>query len=429
MLIFHIKWRNLSPNISKANEKRRSEDYFMVNIAVLGYGTVGSGVVEIINTNHEIINNKAGQEIKVKYVLDLRDFPGDPVEEVLVHDYNVILNDPEVEIVVEVMGGVEPAYTFVKSALEAGKSVCTSNKELVAKHGAELLKIAKEHNRNFLFEASVGGGIPIIRPLNQHLTADKICEITGILNGTTNYILTKMDKEGLDFDTVLKQAQDLGYAERNPAADVEGFDACRKIAILASLAYGESVDFEDVYTEGITNISDVDFKYAEKMNRSIKLLGKCKSEENGIVVSVTPRLIAPEHPLYNVSDVVNGVLVRGNVVGDLVFIGSGAGKLPTASAVVSDIVDAVRHLNVTTITIWEESKLEVLDFAKSKKPFFVRIAGDDKEKIESVFGKVSYVDAHVEGETGFITKSISEEEYVEMSKKIDGIITRIRIEG
>lgn len=401
----------------------------MVNIAVLGYGTVGSGVVEIINKNRDIVNNKAGQEICVKYVLDLRDFPGDPVEKVLVHDYNVILNDPEVEIVVEVMGGVEPAYTFVKSALEAGKSVCTSNKELVAKHGAELLKIAKEHSRNFLFEASVGGGIPIIRPLNQHLTADKICEITGILNGTTNYILTKMDKEGLDFDTVLKQAQDLGYAERNPAADVEGFDACRKIAILASLAYGESVDFEDVYTEGITNITDVDFKYAEKMNRSIKLLGKCKSEENGIVVSVAPRLISPEHPLYNVSDVVNGVLVRGNVVGDLVFIGSGAGKLPTASAVVSDIVDAVRHLNVTTITIWEESKLPVLDFAKSKKPFFVRVEGTDKAKVEAVFGEVLYVEAGIDGEMGFVTKKLTEEQYEEMSQKLEGIITRIRVEG
>lgn len=401
----------------------------MVNIAVLGYGTVGSGVVEILNINRDIVNNKAGQKICVKYVLDLRDFPGDPVEKVLVHDYNVILNDPEIEIVVEVMGGVEPAYTFVKSALEAGKSVCTSNKELVAKHGAELLAIAKAHNRNFLFEASVGGGIPIIRPLNQHLTADKICEITGILNGTTNYILTKMDKEGLDFDTVLKQAQDLGYAERNPAADVEGFDACRKIAILASLAYGESVNFEDVYTEGITNITDIDFKYAEKMNRSIKLLGKCKSEENGIVVSVTPRLISPEHPLYNVSDVVNGVLVRGNVVGDLVFIGSGAGKLPTASAVVSDIVDAVRHLNVTTITIWEESRLPVLDFAKSKKSFFVRVKGNDKAKVEAVFGEVSYVEADVAGELGFVTKKLTEEQYGEMSQKLEGIITRIRVEG
>jgi len=400
----------------------------MVNIAVLGYGTVGSGVVEILKTNKDIVTVKAGQEVKVKYVLDLREFPGDPIEEVLVHDYEVILNDPEVEIVVEVLGGVEPAYKYVKSALEAGKSVCTSNKELVAKHGAELLRIAKEHSRNFLFEASVGGGIPIIRPLNQHLTADKICEITGILNGTTNYILTKMDKEGLDFDTVLKQAQSLGYAERNPAADVEGFDACRKIAILASLAYGKSVDFEDVYTEGITNISDVDFKYAEAMGRSIKLLGKCKSEADGIVVSVTPRMLDPEHPLYNVSGVTNGVLVRGNMVGDLEFIGSGAGKLPTASAVVSDVVDAVRHLNVTTITLWDEEKLEVLDFDKSKKAFFVRVSNTSREEIEEVFGTVAYIDANVEGEIGFVTRSISEYEYQEMSKKLNGIITRIRME-
>ena len=211
----------------------------MVNVAVLGYGTVGSGVVEVIKTNKAIVDKKAGQEINVKYVLDLREFPGDSVMDILVHDYNDILNDPEVEVIAEVMGGVEPAYTFVKAALEKGKSVCTSNKELVAKHGPELINIAREHNRNFLFEASVGGGIPVIRPLNECITADEINSITGILNGTTNYILTKMSKEGLDFDTVLKEAQALGYAERNPSADVDGFDACRKIAILSSLAYGK----------------------------------------------------------------------------------------------------------------------------------------------------------------------------------------------
>lgn len=208
----------------------------MIKVAILGYGTVGSGVFQIIKENKELITNKAGQEIDIKYVLDLREFPGDPCENVLVHDYNIILNDPEVEVIIEVMGGLKPSYDFVKSALEAGKSVCTSNKELVAKYGAELIKIAQQHNRNFLFEAAVGGGIPIIRPLNMHITADKICEITGILNGTTNYILTKMDKEGADFDSTLKQAQDLGYAERNPEADIEGYDAVRKIAILASLA-------------------------------------------------------------------------------------------------------------------------------------------------------------------------------------------------
>ena len=237
----------------------------MVNVAVLGYGTVGSGVVEVINTNHASINKRAGQDINIKYVLDLREFPGDPVMDILVHDYEVILNDEEVDIVAEVMGGVNPAYSFVKSALEHGKNVCTSNKELVEKHGAELIALAAQKNVNFFFEASVGGGIPIIRPLNQCITADEVLEVTGILNGTTNFILTKMDKEGLDFDTVLKEAQELGYAERNPEADVEGFDACRKIAILSSLVSGKDVDYEDIYTEGITKITDVDFKYANEM--------------------------------------------------------------------------------------------------------------------------------------------------------------------
>lgn len=400
----------------------------MIKIAILGYGTVGSGVFEIIKENKELITEKAGQEIDIKYVLDLRDFPGDPCENVLVHDYNIILNDPEVEVVVEVMGGIKPSYDFVKSALEAGKSVCTSNKELVAKHGAELIKIAKEHNRNFLFEASVGGGIPIIRPLNMHITADKICEITGILNGTTNYILTKMDNEGADFDSTLKQAQDLGYAERNPEADIEGFDAVRKIAILASLAKGKTVDFEDIYTEGISHITAEDFKYARAMGKSIKLLGKCKNEDTGIVASVAPRLLSPEHPLFNVNGVVNGILVRGNMVGDLVFIGSGAGKLPTASAVVSDVVDSVRHLNVSTTVMWEEEKLELEDFAESMKPFFVRTTAT-KEEIEEVFGEVKYIDAGISGELGFVTLKLTESEYVEKAKKLGNVISRIRIEG
>ena len=230
----------------------------MINISILGYGTVGSGVVEVLRTNNESIAVKAGQPIDVKYILDLRDFPGDPMEDKVVHDYQIIVNDPEVDIVVETMGGIHPAYEFVKQALEAGKSVCTSNKELVAKHGAELLAIAKEKDINFLFEASVGGGIPIIRPLNQSLTADEIEEITGILNGTTNYILTKMATENQDFGTALADAQAKGYAERNPEADVEGYDACRKIAILSSLAYGRQVDYEDIYTEGITKITKTD---------------------------------------------------------------------------------------------------------------------------------------------------------------------------
>lgn len=399
----------------------------MIKVAILGYGTVGSGVFEIINENRDLITSKAKEEIEVKYVLDLRDFPGDPCEKVLVHDYNIILEDPEVEVVIEVMGGIKPAYDFVKSALLKGKSVCTSNKELVAAHGAELIKIAQEHNRNFLFEAAVGGGIPIIRPINMHITADKICEIAGILNGTTNYILTKMDKEGADFDSTLKQAQDLGYAERNPEADIEGYDAVRKIAILGSLATGKTVDYKEVYTEGISKITAEDFKYAKAMNRSIKLLGKCKNEDGVMVASVAPRLLSPNHPLYNVNDVVNGILVRGNMVGDLVFIGSGAGKLPTASAVVSDVVDSVRHLNVSTTIMWDDEKLELENFSKSKKKFFVRTS-KSKDKIENVFGEVKYVDAGIDGEVGFITKKISEENFKEKAKELGNVISRIRIE-
>lgn len=400
----------------------------MIKVAILGYGTVGSGVFEIINENKELITANAGEEIDVKYVLDLREFPGDSCESVLVHDYNIILNDPEVEVVIEVMGGLKPAYDFVKSALLAKKSVCTSNKELVAKYGAELIKIAQSNNRNFLFEAAVGGGIPIIRPMNMHITADKICEITGILNGTTNYILTKMDKEGADFDSTLKKAQELGYAERNPEADIEGYDAVRKIAILASLANGKTVNFEEIYTEGISKITAEDFKYAKKMGRSIKLLGKCKNEDTGIVCSVAPRLLAPDHPLYNVSGVTNGILVRGNMVGDLVFIGSGAGKLPTASAVVSDVVDSVRHLNVSTTVMWKEEKLEVEDFSKSKKKFFVRTT-KSKEEVEAVFGNVEYIAAGISGEIGFATKKLSEQDFDAKAEKLGNVISRIRIEG
>lgn len=400
----------------------------MIKVAILGYGTVGSGVFEIINENKELITANTGEEIDVKYVLDLREFPGDSCESVLVHDYNIILNDPEVEVVIEVMGGLKPAYDFVKSALLAKKSVCTSNKELVAKYGAELIKIAQSNNRNFLFEAAVGGGIPIIRPMNMHITADKICEITGILNGTTNYILTKMDKEGADFDSTLKKAQELGYAERNPEADIEGYDAVRKIAILASLANGKTVNFEEIYTEGISKITAEDFKYAKKMGRSIKLLGKCKNEDTGIVCSVAPRLLAPDHPLYNVSGVTNGILVRGNMVGDLVFIGSGAGKLPTASAVVSDVVDSVRHLNVSTTVMWKEEKLEVEDFSKSKKKFFVRTT-KSKEEVEAVFGNVEYIDAGISGEIGFATEKLSEQDFDAKAEKLGNVISRIRIEG
>lgn len=391
----------------------------MIKIAVLGYGTVGSGVVEVLGKNHEKITQRAGREIEVKYVLDLRDFPGDPVQEKVVHDYRIIVEDPEISVVVETMGGINPAYEFVKEALERGKSVCTSNKELVAKHGAELLAIAKEKNVNFLFEASVGGGIPIIRPLNQSLTADEIQEITGILNGTTNYILTKMTKEGVSFATALKEAQEKGYAERNPEADVEGFDACRKIAILTSLAYGMQVDHEDIYTEGITKITDVDISYAKEMGAAIKLLGTGKKVGHKVYAMISPVLINSDNPLFSVNDVFNGIFVRGNLLGDVMFYGAGAGKYPTASAVVSDVVDAVKHLGTNIMTIWSSEKLELADYKDASRRFFVRVPVAQEDKAKELFGKIQEIDAGVLGDFGFITPVMTEREYEDKAKELE----------
>lgn len=403
----------------------------MIKIAVLGYGTVGSGVVEVLNTNQESIDAKAGEPIRVKYVLDLRDFPGDPVQEILVHDFETIVNDPEIRIVVEVMGGVEPAYTFVKRCLMSGKSVCTSNKELVAKHGSELLAIAKEKNINFLFEASVGGGIPIIRPLNSSLTADEFDEITGILNGTTNYILTKMSEEGLEFSDVLKEAQEKGYAERNPEADVEGYDACRKIAILTSLAAGQQVDYEDIYTEGITKISVHDMRYAKEMGMAIKLLATSRKEAGRFYSLVAPFLLNADHPLYSVSGVFNAIFMHGNVLGDVMFYGSGAGKLPTASAVVSDVIDAAKHQNRNIMVSWSSHKLELGDVKQSKRKFFVRMSGGsvaDQARARAVFGceEVIQIPEYTD-EFGFITSAMSEAEYEEKAAGVTGIKNRIRI--
>ena len=402
----------------------------MTQIAVLGYGTVGSGVVEVLKTNHESISKKAGQEINIKYVLDLRDFPEDPIQEKIVHDYNIILNDPEVKVVVEVMGGVEPAYTFSKQALLAGKSVCTSNKELVARHGTELLKLAKERNLNYLFEASCGGGIPIIRPLNSSLTADEIDEITGILNGTTNYILTKMIQEGSDFDDVLKQAQALGYAERNPEADVEGYDACRKIAILSSLAFDKQVDYQDIYTEGITKITTADIRYAKALGMTIKLLAYSRKLEGHYFAMVAPFLLGPNDPLYSVNGVFNAIFVHGNVLGDAMFYGSGAGKLPTASAVVADVVDCAKNKGRNIMMSWSEEKLNLLQIDDVKSRFFVRVSGHAAERqseIEELFGKVEIVAVpSLSEEFAFITGEITEQEYREKAEKLDGIQSRIR---
>ena len=398
----------------------------MINIAVLGYGTVGSGVVEVINTNHESINKRAGDEINIKYVLDLRDFPGDPVEKVLVHDYEVIVNDPEVDIVVEVMGGIEPAYTFVKRALQAGKSVSTSNKALVAKHGSELMEIAQEKNINFLFEASCGGGIPIIRALNSSLTADEIDEITGILNGTTNYMLYKMSTENCDFDTVLKEAQAKGYAEADPTADVEGADACRKIAILSSLAYGKFLNYENIYTEGITKITPADMEYAKELGMTIKLLATSRRIGDSFYAMVAPFLVGQESPLYSVNDVFNAVFVHGNVLGDAMFYGSGAGKLPTASA---DVVDEAKHLHRNIMTNWSSYALELMDMDEVEGRFFVRVSDTTMDEVEIAFGDVQTIEPDdLPDEFGFITPVMKQAEYKEKISKLTGkVLAMIRV--
>lgn len=405
----------------------------MVKIAVLGYGTVGSGVVEVLRTNQKVIDERLGEELRVKYVLDLRDFPDDPVQELITHDFEDIVNDEEVRIVVEVMGGIEPAYTFVKRSLEAGKSVATSNKALVAKHGAELLRIAKEKNVNFLFEASVGGGIPILRPLHSSLTGDVIEEITGILNGTTNYMMTKMFYEGADYDEVLREAQANGFAERNPEADVEGYDACRKIAILSSIISGKQVDFEDIYCEGITRITAEDMKYAKAMGMTIKLLATCKRDGEKLNAMVAPCLLRAEHPLFAINGVFNSIFVHGNMLGDAMFYGSGAGKLPTASAVVGDIVEEAHNLERNLGVMWSSEKLALEDRRDVERRFFVRMKGSREElqdRVASVFGMVQFVRAEgVSGEFGFVTERMPEGSYEEKAGQFDGqILGMIRVE-
>ena len=397
----------------------------MIQVAVMGYGTVGSGVVEVIEKNKEEINKKSNEALNIKYILDLRDFPGDPYEDKIVHDVEVILNDPEVQIICETMGGLKPAYEFTKRALMSGKSVCTSNKELVATHGPELIQIAHEHTCNYLFEASVGGGIPIIRPLNYSLTAEKIDAISGILNGTTNYILTKMEREGAAFEEVLKEAQEKGYAERNPEADIEGYDACRKIAILSSLMCGKNVRYQDIYTEGITKIIADDFKYAKVMDCTIKLLGIAKEENGGLYAMVSPFLISKSHPLSMVNDVFNAVCVHGNMLGDSMYYGRGAGKLPTASAVVSDVVDCARHIGKIITCFWDAEDVKLTNVDEVERAFFVRVEKAKEQEAKETFGDVKEITAGVDGEFAFVTGRMSEKEFNEKAEKV-GVISRIR---
>lgn len=385
----------------------------MVNVAVLGYGTIGSGVVEVLQTNTEVIAQRAGEEIAVKYILDLRDFPGDPNADKVVHDYDIIDKDENVQVVVECMGGVEPAYTFVKRALLNGRSVATSNKELVAKHGAELIAIAHEKNINFLFEASVGGGIPIIRPLVQCLTADVIEEVSGILNGTTNYMLTRMKEEGISFEEALKEAQEKGYAELHPEADVEGYDACRKIAILSSLMFSKNVDSEKVPTEGITKITAADFEYANATDHTIKLLGRSRAiDDNTAEVMVAPFLLSKEHPLAMVHGVFNAVFVTGNMLGDSMYYGRGAGKLPTASAVVSDVVDCARHQGKVIMCFWDKEEVKLADIGEAERSFFIRAKAGAEDAVTAAFpgGRMVHLKDRKE-DFGYFTQSMKEKDF------------------
>ncbi len=328
----------------------------MIHVALLGFGVVGSGTAEVLTQNKAIIEKKVGQEIRIKYILDLRDFPDSPFADRIVHDFDVILNDPEVSVVAEMMGGSHPAYDFTLSCLKAGKSVVTSNKEVVANFGTELLTVAREHGVSYLFEASVGGGIPIIRPLREDLASNNVTSISGILNGTTNYILTRMDAEGASFADVLKDAQKLGYAEANPAADVEGLDAARKIVILAAMAFGKRIDPNTILCEGITKITAADSELAKEMGYAIKLIGYTTRVDGRILAMVSPRLVSRFNPIHGVSYVNNGILVNADMVGEVMFYGPGAGKLPTASAVTGDLVDVMAHTPAGIISpVWADA--------------------------------------------------------------------------
>ena len=400
----------------------------MIKVAIFGFGTVGSGVAEVLDVNRAEIMKRTGMDIEVKYILDLRDFPGNKYESKVVHDVDVILNDPEISICCETMGGKTFAYDYTKRALKAGKSVCSSNKELVEAYGPELIALAKEHDCSYLFEASVGGGIPIIRNINKCLTADKIESIKWILNGTTNYMLTKMDREGADYAEVLKEAQAMGYAEQNPTADVEGHDAGRKIAILASLACGRTVPYQSLYVEGITGITGMDFKYAAKLGMSIKLIGQCRIEGEEVFAMVSPCLIQSTNPLYMVNDVFNGILVHGNMLGDALFYGAGAGKLPTASAVCADVVEAAGSLGQHISCQWTGEQAILAPQAEQKQTFLVRVAQTGKEQATALFDVNEFIE--LEGqpqECAFITAEMTEKAFADCYAQLSGAISRIRM--
>ena len=399
----------------------------MIKTAIMGYGTVGAGVYKVLTGNRgEITRRLKGEEIVVSHVLDLRDFPGDPAEAVLTHDFQDILSDPEVAVVVETMGGLRPAYSFTKQLLEAGKCVCTSNKELVAEHGLELRRVAHEHGVNYLFEASCGGGIPVIHVLDGALTADYIDEVSGILNGTTNYILTQMTRQGQEFSLALKDAQAMGYAELHPEADIEGHDAQRKIAILSTLAYGKYINYKNVYTEGISCIDSTDIAFAGAIGRKIKLIARSRRTEEGAFAMVAPMMVGGESLLYNVDGVLNAVQIHGNAVGDVTLFGSGAGSLPTASAVAGDVISCARSLHEPIPSDWSDEELELLPSEEMPCRFFVRFSGSEKDA-RQLFADAEYVRVPETTELGVLTAVMTEKELMEVRAKTEHIVKAIRL--
>lgn len=411
----------------------------MIQAAVMGYGVVGSGVVEVLTEHRESIAKRTKEEIGIKYILDIRDFPDSPFQNKFTKSFEDILNDDEVKVVAEVMGGVNPAYEFTKQCLQRGKSVVTSNKELVATKGAELLKIAKENNVNYLFEASVGGGIPIIRPLSQCLAANDVIEIAGILNGTTNFILTKMIRESMSFEDALAMAQRLGYAEKDPTADIEGHDACRKICILASLAYGKHVYPEYVHSQGITKITLEDVAYAASWGGVIKLIGQVKKlEDDTLDITVEPMFIEKSSQIASVDDVFNGILVRGDSTGDVVFYGKGAGKLPTASAVAADIIDCVKHLKKRKYLDWADGDGTIVKpYNETTYPVYIRLEAKDKQNafnkaLELFSNARALVRANAgENELAFVTDEMTVSQQEESVKALEEaghkVLSKIRI--
>lgn len=400
----------------------------MIKIAILGFGTVGSGVYELIRDNNDIVTKNAGIKIETKYILDVRDFSDREDAHLFVKDYDVILNDDEVSVVVETIGGLEPAGTFTRKALEKGKHVVTSNKELVATCGNELISIAVKNNAKYVFEASVGGGIPIIRPLFHCYVSSPVKSICGILNGTTNYILTEMFKNGQTFEKALLSAQQNGYAERDPSADVDGHDTCKKICILSSIISGQSVDFRNVYTEGIGKISLEDTKYASSLKSSIKLIGECKVMEDGkMEVHVAPMLVSKDKILSSIEDVYNGVVVNGGDTGDTLSYGRGAGKLPTASAVVADVVELANNRNVPYIRPWVEAKENlVINHDEYVRNYFVRVKTNNIDKC--AIGKAVDVKQYTEifdGEIGLITEKISYKNLMDSINSIPGEVLSV----